>query len=61
MLTGLLAALLARRLPCTVLETVQLAAMLHGLAGLRGAMKHGENCLTPTELAECIRLDAEMA
>ena len=60
-LTGLLAALLARRLPCTALETVQLAAMLHGLAGLRGAMKHGENCLTPTALAECIRLDAEMA
>ena len=60
-LTGLMVALLARRLPCTALEAVQLASMLHGLAGLRGAMKHGENCLTPTELAECIRLDAEMA
>ena len=60
-LTGLLAALLARRLPCSALETVQLAALLHTLAGLRGAAKYGEDCLTPTALAECIRLDAEMA
>ena len=53
-LAGMLGALLARRLPCTALETVQLAAWLHGDAALRAAEICGENCLTPTELISAI-------
>ncbi|MBE5803388.1 MAG: NAD(P)H-hydrate dehydratase [Clostridiales bacterium] len=56
-LSGMLGALLARRLPCTQLETMQLAALLHGLAGIRAAEKHGENCASPTDIIDCIRLD----
>lgn len=56
-LAGMLGALLARRLPCSALKTVQLAALLHGLAGQRAAATHGENCVTPMELINCIRLD----
>ncbi len=53
-LSGLLTALLARRLPCSMLETVQLAAALHGLAGLWAAGRDGENALTPQRLIEGI-------
>jgi NAD(P)H-hydrate epimerase len=55
-LTGILAALLARRLPCTTLETVQAAALIHGLAGLRAEAQSGENGVTPQQLVEQIRL-----
>lgn len=56
-LSGMLGALLARRLPCTQLEAMQLASLLHGEAGLRAAARWGENCVTPMELIQCIRLD----
>lgn len=56
-LSGMLGALLARRLPCTQLETMQLSALLHGEAGIRAAEQWGENCVTPTELIQNIRLD----
>lgn len=56
-LSGILGALLARRLPCDPLEVTQLAALIHGLAGLRCAAALGENCLTPTALVDAIRLD----
>lgn len=56
-LSGMLGALLARRLPCAQLETMQLAALLHGEAGLRAAAQWGENCVTPMELIQSIRLD----
>lgn len=54
-LAGILGALLARRLPCSMLETVQLSALLHGLAGIRAAELCGENCVTPFDLINCIR------
>lgn len=54
-LAGILGALLARRLPCSTLETVQLGALLHGLAGIRAAGLCGENCVTPFDLINCIQ------
>ena len=55
-LAGLLTALLARRIPgATTLRCAQLAALLHGLAGLRAGEACGENCLTPQALTEAIR------
>lgn len=56
-LAGMLGALLARHLPCSLLETMQLAALLHGLAGLRAGEEHGENCATPFDIINSIRLD----
>ena len=56
-LAGILGALLARKLPCTLLETVQLGALLHGLAGIRAAEAQGENGMDPRDLINCIRLD----
>ncbi len=56
-LAGILGALLARKLPCTPLETVQLGALLHGLAGIRAAQAHGENCVDPMALINAIRFD----
>lgn len=57
-LTGVMAALLARPIPCaSTLEKVQLAALVHGLAGLRAAQAAGENCVTPQALIGAIRLD----
>ena len=59
-LTGILAALLARRrlLPdLTVLQCMQLAAMVHGLAGIRAAGADGLDGLTPESLIRGIRLD----
>lgn len=56
-LSGMLGALLARHLPCTQLEAMQLAALLHGEAGIRAAGQWGENCVTPMELIRSIRLD----
>lgn len=56
-LAGMLGALLARRLPCSQLETIQLAALLHGMAGIRAAEKQGENCVMPGDIIGNIRLD----
>ena len=56
-LTGILTGLLAQRLPVSTLETVQLAALIHGLAGVRAGRIHGEGCVTPQALIDCIRLD----
>lgn len=56
-LAGILGALLARKLPCTLLETVQLGALLHGLAGIRATEAQGENGMDPRDLINCIRLD----
>lgn len=58
-LTGILAALLARDIPCSPLEKVQLAALIHGLAGIRAEKLAGENCITPAMLIDHIRLDAD--
>ncbi len=64
-LTGIITALLARRLPqCTEgrMLSVQAAAygaLIHGLAGVRAAKKHGVNCTLPTDVVDCIRLDAD--
>lgn len=55
-LAGILTALLARgQLPSV--EAAALAALLHGLAGLRCATQNGEHCLTPSALIDCLRLD----
>lgn len=57
-LTGVLAAILARRLPqADPLTPVQLAALIHGLAGIRAAEKCGENGVTAADLIAGIRLD----
>ncbi len=56
-LTGVLAALLARRLPCSPLETIQLGALIHGLTGIRAARRFGESCATPQALVGMLRLD----
>ena len=56
-LAGMLGALLARKLPCTQLETMQLATLLHGMAGIRAGEHHGENCATPFDIIGSIRLD----
>lgn len=55
-LSGMLGALLARPMPGTQLETVQLAALLHGQAGCRAAQSLGENCTTPMDIIQAIRL-----
>ena len=55
-LSGILTALMARN-AATSAETAALAALLHGMAGVRAANIHGENCVTPQELIGCIRLD----
>ena len=56
-LAGILTALMARNIASPV-DAAALAALIHGMAGIRAASKHGENCLTPWELVDCIRLDA---
>lgn len=58
-LTGILAALLARRTGIDQLTLTQLAALIHGLAGIRAEAVHGENGVGPWELIGQIRLDAE--
>ena len=54
-LAGILTALLARGsdLPA---ETAALAALVHGLAGIRSAQRYGENGVTPTGLIDCIEI-----
>ncbi len=56
-LTGVLTALLAQRLPCSPLETIQLGALIHGLAGMRAARRFGDSCATPQTLVDMLRLD----
>ena len=58
-LTGILTGLLAQHLPVTTLETIQLAALIHGLAGIRAGRIQGEGCVTPDALINCIRLDVK--
>ena len=56
-LAGILTALLARGVASSV-QTAALAALIHGMAGIRAASVHGENGVTPTSLIDAIRLDA---
>ena len=64
-LTGIIAALLARRYPqCSDgrmpnWQAASFGTLIHGLAGIRAAKLRGENCTLPTDLIDCIRLDAE--
>ncbi|MGN1021606.1 MAG: NAD(P)H-hydrate dehydratase [Aristaeellaceae bacterium] len=58
-LTGILAGLLAQHLPATPLGIMQLATLIHGLAGIRAQRIHGEGCATPQALIDCIRLDSQ--
>lgn len=55
-LSGMLGALLARPMPGSQLEAIQLAALLHGQAGWRAAQGLGENCTTPMDVIQAIRL-----
>ena len=64
-LSGIIAALLARRMPeyeegrLSSASAAAYGALIHGLAGIRAAKARGENCILPTDLIEHIRLDAE--
>ena len=64
-LAGIITALLARRLPemyAAWFDSVHAAAygaLIHGLAGIRAAKIRGENCTLPTDIVDCIRLDAK--
>ena len=64
-LTGIITALLARRMPqCSEgrmpsVHAAAYGALIHGLAGLRAAKLRGENCTLPTDVVDCIRLDSE--
>lgn len=56
-LTGICTALLARLDgPADTLTTVQLAALVHGLAGMQAAEQLGENHVTAQDIIRCIRL-----
>lgn len=58
-LSGILTALLAMKLPnVSPLQVMQLAVMIHSMAGMRCAEQDGENCLTPGQLVSYIRLDS---
>ena len=63
-LAGIITALLARRFPeaydwFSSADAAAYGALIHGLAGIRAAKIHGENCTLPTDVVDCIRLDAE--
>jgi len=64
-LAGIITALLARSDPeyeegrLRSVEAAGYGALIHGLAGIRAAKLRGENCTLPTDLVDCIRLDAE--
>ena len=58
-LTGLLTAVMAQRLTDDPLTELQLAALLHGMAGLRAEKLCGQRSLTPQELCGCIRAEAD--
>ncbi len=67
-LTGIITALLARDPERSLrYDTVQesptalvaYGALIHGLAGIRAEKLRGENSVLPTDLIDCIRLDAQ--
>ena len=64
-LAGIITALLARRMPqygegrMLSWQAAAYGALIHGLAGIRAAKLRGENCILPTDVVDCIRLDAE--
>ena len=64
-LAGIITSLLARQYPqwdegrLNSGRAAAYSALIHGLAGIRAAKKHGENCTLPTDIVNCIRLDAE--
>ena len=59
-LSGIITALLARQInPLSSLCAAQYGALIHGMAGIRAAMRYGENCTLPTDVVDCIRPDAE--
>ena len=41
------------------LRAAQYGALIHGLAGIRAEKRRGENCTLPTDVVDCIRLDAD--
>lgn len=64
-LAGLITALMARQYPerdegrLGSWQAAVYGALIHGMAGIRAAKLRGENCTLPTDLIDCIRLDAE--
>jgi len=64
-LTGIITALLARenveygKDGMSIIQAVTAAALIHGMAGIRAAKLGGENCILPTDVIDCIRLDAK--
>lgn len=56
-LTGILTAMLAQYPHTSALTVMQLAALIHGLAGQRAQHLYGENCVAPQDLIAGIRLD----
>ena len=64
MLAGIITALLARSYPeyeegrLGSAQAAAYGALIHGLAGIRAAKLRGENCTLPTDVVDCIRLDA---
>lgn len=57
-LTGIITALAAQQGTLT-LETLQQAALVHGMAGIRAGARYGESHVLPEQLTDCIRFDEE--
>lgn len=51
-LTGLLCGLCCQRQDADMLESMQMATLLHGLAGIRAAARYGERGVLPEQLIE---------
>ncbi len=64
-LAGVITALLARQFvqydrdDLDSMQAAEYAALVHGMAGIRAAKLRGENCTLPTDVIDCIRLDAK--
>ena len=59
-LAGIITALLGRRVtPLSSASAAAYGALIHGLAGVRAAKQHGENCTLPTDVVDCTRMDAD--
>ena len=64
-LAGIITALLARQSveyekdDLDSMRAAQHAALIHGMAGIRAGKLRGENCILPTDVIDCIRLDAK--
>ena len=63
-LAGIITALRARRYAEAhdwfgSADAAAYGALIHGLAGIRAAKIRGENCTLPTDIVDCIRLDAK--